>query len=130
MLQLVARWTGITGQASLDWDAYRSRSARESTLMTPSEAAPEVGLRTAGKPTTSAARFRSAGDVTAKFLGVGSPAAFITSLVLCIQSSVNALIQGAACNASCYLQLSLTCLVHSKQLERPVQSRNELHQMR
>ncbi len=63
--------------------AHLSRSPSESTLMTPSDAAPELGFSTAGKPTTSAARGRSSGFVTARFLGVGSPAALITSLVRC-----------------------------------------------
>lgn len=51
--------------------------------MTPTEAAPEVGFKTAGKPTTLAAFCRSSGLATGIFFGVGKPAAFMTSLVLC-----------------------------------------------
>lgn len=62
--------------------AHLSRSSSESTLMTPREAAPELGLSTAGKPTTLLALSKCDAEVTAIFLGVGRPFSFITSRVL------------------------------------------------
>ena len=51
--------------------------------MTPREAAPEVGLMTAGKPTVLAALVRSEGCLMTAFRGVGKPASFMTCRVFC-----------------------------------------------
>ena len=63
--------------------AHRSSCSLESTRTTPSEAAPEMGLMTAGKPTTSAAFATSAEDRMRWLAGVGSPARFMHALVFC-----------------------------------------------
>ena len=61
---------------------YLCRSGSEFTRMTPSDAAPEMGLMTAGKPTCWAAAGRSLGLRMMKLCGVGRPASAMTSLVL------------------------------------------------
>ena len=62
---------------------HRSSISMESTRTTPSEAAPEMGLMTAGKPTTSAAAETSAADLIRWLAGVGRPARFMQALVFC-----------------------------------------------
>ena len=55
---------------------------------TPSEAAPEMGLTTAGKPTTSAALDTSADDLIRWLAGVGKPARFMHDLVFCAEHNM------------------------------------------
>mmetsp|Transcript_30006 Transcript_30006/g.71496 ORF Transcript_30006/g.71496 Transcript_30006/m.71496 type:complete len:225 (-) Transcript_30006:748-1422(-) len=52
--------------------------------MTPRDAAPWMGLSTAGKPTWLAASSSWAASLTRKFFGVGSPAFCMIVLVLCL----------------------------------------------
>mmetsp|Transcript_26261 Transcript_26261/g.70950 ORF Transcript_26261/g.70950 Transcript_26261/m.70950 type:complete len:238 (+) Transcript_26261:888-1601(+) len=57
-------------------------SACEPTFFTPREAAPEMGLSTAGKPTVTAASFTSARVRTRALAGVGMPATTMAARVL------------------------------------------------
>mmetsp|Transcript_25915 Transcript_25915/g.41991 ORF Transcript_25915/g.41991 Transcript_25915/m.41991 type:complete len:323 (+) Transcript_25915:875-1843(+) len=54
------------------------------TFFTPSDAAPDTGFRTAGKPTTWAASCNLLSSVMRKFLGVGKPASFKQLRVACL----------------------------------------------